>query len=100
MLRELVKPPEVTVADNAIEIMRAWLVDGALQVSLMPSAFDDKAAWGILLADIAHHIADALAESRGYDRGKTIAAIVERFNREIAKPTDQRTGEFVPGDRT
>jgi hypothetical protein len=62
---------------------------------LFPSAFEDPAAWGVLLADIAHHIANALAESEGTDRAAVLAAIRRAFEVETRTPTDEHTGRFM-----
>lgn len=81
-----------------MEVMRAWIVDGKLHVSLMPTAFEKKEAWGILLADVTNHIANALAESKGFDSGKTVAAIADLYNKELSQPTDEPTGQFIDGE--
>ena len=95
MFRELPKPPETQTAAEAMEVIRAWIVDGALHVSLMPTAFEEKEVWGILLADVTNHVANALADATGLDRGKTVAAIAKLYNSELAQPTDEPTGEFI-----
>lgn len=59
---ELDPPDGVDEAESAVEILRAWISDGALLVSLNSSAFGDQAAeWGRLLAEIGHHIAKSAA---------------------------------------
>lgn len=70
--RELPVPDEADDAAAAHEVVRGWLIDNRLVCSLFPSAFDDPAIWGVLLADVAHHIANALAESEGADRGRCL----------------------------
>ena len=99
MFRELAKPPETSTAEKAMEVMRAWVIDGALHVSLMPTAFEKKEAWGILLADVTRHIANALAEAKGLDNAETVAVIANLYNRELNRPTDEPTGEFVDEDK-
>jgi hypothetical protein len=59
---ELDPPDGVDEADEAVELMRAWICDGALLVALNSSAFGDHVAdWGRLLAEVGHHIAKAAA---------------------------------------
>jgi len=42
--------------EEAVEVLRAWIGDGALLVSLNSSAFPDEVRdWGRLLAEIGHH---------------------------------------------
>ncbi len=59
---ELDPPDGVEDADMAVEVLRAWIADGALLVSLNSSAFGDHVEdWGRLLAEVGHHIAKAAA---------------------------------------
>jgi hypothetical protein len=59
---ELDPPDGVVEADSAVEVLRAWVADGALLVSLNSSAFGDQTAeWGRLLAEIGHHLARSAA---------------------------------------
>jgi hypothetical protein len=97
MLRELSIPPDAHKADRAIEVFRGWLIDDGLQCSLLPGVWKDQwEGWGILLADAAHHMADALADSTGKPRPVIMAKIVKALLRELSEPTDEHTGEFVP----
>lgn len=79
-IRPLSVPPEVNNAGEAFELVRGWLIDNHLVCSLFPSAFENHAIWGVLLADIAHHIANALAESEGADRDAVLKTIAKAFN--------------------
>lgn len=92
---ELPIPDEASETDAAHELMRGWLIDNRLVCSLFPSAFEDPAVWGVLLADIANHVANALAECEGADRGEVLAAIRRAFEVEMKSPTDEHTGQFV-----
>ena len=59
---ELDPPDGIDDAAEAVELMRAWIGDGALLVALNSSAFGDHVAdWGRLLAEMGHHIARAAA---------------------------------------
>ena len=63
---ELDRPDGVEDAETAVEVLRAWIGDGALLVSLNSSAFGDQVRdWGRLLAEIGHHVAKA-ASLNGY----------------------------------
>jgi hypothetical protein len=82
---ELDPPDGVEDAETAVEVLRAWIGDGALLVSLNASAFDDHVRdWGRLLAEIGHHVAKA-AELNGYmsedeARGALRQAFVASFD--------------------
>ncbi len=57
---ELEIPDGVPKADQAVEVLRAWIADGALMVSLNADAFGDRVGdWGRLLGEISHHVARA-----------------------------------------
>ena len=80
MVRELpveLDPPDgIDDAAEAVELMRAWIGDGALLVALNASAFGDHVAdWGRLLAEVGHHIARAAALN-GYMREEDAQAML------------------------
>jgi hypothetical protein len=94
-VRELGVPPEAAAARRADEVLRGWVIDRRLVCSLLPGAFEDPRGWGILLADEANHVANALAESGSADRGAVLRAVAAAFNSEMASPTDEHSGQFV-----
>jgi hypothetical protein len=97
-IRQLPVPPEAADADAGLEVLRGWVINNCLVCSLLPGAFEDPAVWGVLLADAAHRIANALAESRGADAAAVRAAISRAFNVEMRTPTDEHTGGYVEGE--
>jgi hypothetical protein len=59
---ELEIPGDVPKADQAVELIRAWIADGSLMVSLNAEAFGDRVGdWGRLLSEVSAHIAKAAA---------------------------------------
>jgi hypothetical protein len=55
-------PEGVPEAKQAVEVVRAWIADGALMLSLNADAFSDRVEdWGRLLGEIGQHIAHAAA---------------------------------------
>ncbi|MBA2127789.1 DUF5076 domain-containing protein [Hyphomicrobium methylovorum] len=61
-LLELEIPDGVPEADQAVELIRAWIADGTLMVTLNGEALGDRMQdWGRLLAQIAHHVARSSA---------------------------------------
>jgi hypothetical protein len=95
MIRELPTPPDSETAEESIELFRGWLIDDCFQCSLFPSAFSDPAVWGMLLADAAHHIANALAETQDVDRQIALKAIFNKFVEEMQSPTDEHSGNHL-----
>jgi len=92
--RDLTVPGEVARDPRASELLRAWVANNGLVCSLRPEIWDDPANWGILLADVARHVANAIEELNGSDPEETLAAIQDLFNRELSNPTDESTGSF------
>lgn len=93
--RMLPVPEAATEDPRSKEMVRAWIAQGALHVSLSVGVWDDAGAWGILLADICRHVANAAAESEGKDREETVRRIRELFDAELDRPTDEPEGRFV-----
>jgi len=92
---ELTAPAEALTDERAIEVVRAWVVHDQLFCSLRPESWDEVGSWGILLADVARHVANALAEDKGLSREDSIRRIRELFDAEMDRPTDEPSGHFV-----
>jgi hypothetical protein len=98
MPQELQIPPSVAGDSNATELIRAWASGGSLVCSLNPTAWpEDQApiAWGILLSDVARHVADALQQSYGLDRASVLDRLRRVFDAELDRPTAETKGGFV-----
>lgn len=92
--RDLTVPGEVARDPRASEVLRAWVANGGLVCSLRPEIWDDPGNWGILLADVARHVANAVHELKGDAPEETLSAIQDYFDRELSNPTDEPTGDF------
>ena len=92
---ELTTPAEALTDERAIEVLRAWVAHDQLFCSLRPESWDEVGSWGILLADLARHVANALAEGKGLSREDSIRHIRELFDAELDQPTDEPSGDFV-----
>jgi hypothetical protein len=89
-------PPEALTDPNGGEILRAWVANEGLHVSLrVPDEWEDPGHWGIMLTDVMRHIADAYRQSQGVDAQVTIARIREMIEAEFSSPTDAPSGGFV-----
>ena len=86
-------PPDVMARDDAIEVLRAFVVDGGLSIAFQ-RAFEEPDMWGLMLVDIARHAARAYSRESEYTEDEALARIVEMFEAEIARPTD--TGKTMP----
>jgi hypothetical protein len=89
---------------RSVEMVRTWIAEEGVHIALnigfweQPErGIDERDAWGILMADMARHIANAHKAEYGRDPRETLIAIREAFEREIEKPTSSHTGAFVKG---
>lgn len=86
-------PPAAEDDPKAFEIVRVWGAHGKEHVSLFWDLWVDPAAWGIMLADLAGHVANALHQERGLDRVATLRKIRSMFNEELDDPKGDPQGK-------
>ena len=101
-MRTLQIPPAAKRDEDAIQMLTAWIAESGLHCTMnvgMWSAAgrNEPAAWGILLADVVRHLANAIESEQGIDRSDVIAEIVDSFQNELESPTSEATGDFHPG---
>lgn len=89
MSKELPIPAKAADAEDAIELARVWVADGNQHVSLATEVWEDPAAWGIALVDLARHLAAAYEQTSGMSRDATLARIRAGFDAEWSSPTDE-----------
>ncbi len=81
-------------------MLGAWIAEEGLHCSLNVSFFEgnghnEQHAWGIVLADVVRHLAEALNKHSGADRQASIELIIEALQIELAEPTSEAEGDFV-----
>ncbi|WP_369723469.1 MULTISPECIES: DUF5076 domain-containing protein [unclassified Bradyrhizobium] len=86
-------PPDVLARDDAVEILRVFVLDGGLSMAFQ-RAFEEPDMWGLLLVDLARHAARAYARESEYTEEDAMNRILEMFQAEIERPTD--TGTTTP----
>jgi len=84
---EALHVPPAALEGGGVEVLRAAIVDGGLHVSLR-RAFDDPEAWGMLIADLARHVARIYATEDKFPEEETIERIRALFDAEMDSPTD------------
>ena len=96
-------PPAALRDEDAVELARVWIAECGLHCSLKVGMYaadggmsQETRAWGMILADMAGHIADALSGQGMADRNELFQAIVDRFDEETSRPTSTRTGSVPP----
>lgn len=89
--------PDVAQRDKAsFEVLRVWIAEQGQHVSIRSGAWEDPFAWGIVLADLARHIAHAheLQDDK-IDSEAFLERLLEGFHAEIDNPTDEPEGEVT-----
>ncbi len=87
---ELDIPDGVGEADQAVEMLRAWIGDGALMLSLNADGFGDRIMdWGRILGEIAHHVARAAKLNGHMSDHEALQSVREGFDAAMrsAQPT-------------
>lgn len=78
---ELDLPDGTSEARQAVEVIRAWIADGGLLVSINSDAFGERLnEWGRLLAQIGHHVARSASLRGEMKEHEALAAIKEGFD--------------------
>jgi hypothetical protein len=93
-INELPMPPLAAAAARAAEVARVWIADGKQHVTLNALAWNDPAAWGLLLADLAKHVASAYQQAEDRDYSEVLGRIKDSFDMEWNHATDSPTGSF------
>ena len=92
-------PPAALRDTNSVEMARIWIAEQGLHCSLKIGMYAEQdgltetRAWGIILADIAGHVADALSADGLAGKAELLEAIIDSFNDEVSAPSSGRTGE-------
>lgn len=94
--RSLSIPPAAQRDKASFEVMRVWIAEQGQHVSIQSGAWDDPFAWGIVLADLARHVANAhQMQNLKIDREAFLERLLEGFHAEIENPTDEPEGEVT-----
>ena len=93
-MKPLPIPPAAEINVESTEVLRLWKVPKiGQQVILRHDAWEDPAAWGLMLVDIAQHVARAFTQE-GQDQEEVFQRILAGFCAEIESPTDTPRGEL------
>lgn len=78
---------------RSLEVLRVWIANGEQHVALAFGMWEDPSAWGLLLADLARHIAEAHAQQDdGVDAEDFLEQIRAGLEAELDAPTDEVSG--------
>jgi hypothetical protein len=92
---ELAPPPAAAGDAKSFEIARLWVADGAQYAALRTDVWPDPAAWGIVLAELARHVALAYQSKDGHELEDALERLLAGFYAEIEAPSDLTTGEIA-----
>lgn len=94
-IQELEIPDGVRDAKEAVEVLRAFIGDGALHVIFDPETFrHDVSEWGRLLSDVAHHVARAVAMDGQMAEAEALAAVRHAFERGVGSEPVTASGKI------
>ena len=85
--RELEVPPIASINTQAVEVLRVWAAPGQPQQLTLRTTWKDAGAWGLLLADVARHAANAYADE-GQNRDEVLGKIRQLLDSEFSRSTD------------
>lgn len=91
---QLLIPDAARKDPKSFELLRVWVANGGQHVSLSAGAWNDPAAWGIMLADLARHVANSYQQDQGADRLQVLQRIKAGFEAELSSPTDDPSGHI------
>jgi len=106
-LSDQLRIPEAAGKDpRSLELLRVWIADQDQHVSLRVGVWEDPFAWGLVLADLAGHIANTYVQQQGsqkhgqqgkkkMSRAEVLERIVDGFDAEMAGDSDESVGEVV-----
>jgi hypothetical protein len=104
-MRKVLPIPDPALRDDdAVEMIRVWIAEKGLHCAMNVGLYSNRdgasetGAWGIILADVARHVAMALAESGPVaSRQRHLEQITSALETELANPTSPVAGKFVTG---
>lgn len=87
-IEELEIPQVVIQSNQKTELARIWLADGDQIAVISPRLWDDPGVWGLMLVDLAKHVAQAYERS-GVPSSLALLKIKEAFDIEWSHSTAQ-----------
>ena len=91
---KLIIPDAAKSDPKSFELLRVWVAHKGQHVSLRTGVWEDPAAWGLMLADLARHVANSYQQEAGLDRSKTLQRIKAALDIELASSTDEPSGQI------
>ena len=86
--------PPAALEHGGTEVLRAVIIDGDLHVSLR-RAFEEADTWGVLLAEVARHVARIYATENGVTEEEVIEELRAAFESEMDSPGEPGTTNAI-----
>src|SRR5215470_6853443 len=101
-MRTLVIPPAAQRDEDSIQMLSAWIAENQLHCTLNVGMWEangksEARSWGIMLADVIRHLANAIGEKHGVATDVTIREVSVALEAELADPTSRAAGAFHVG---
>ena len=93
-LEELPIPDVVRHSGQCAELVRVWLADGSQVVTISDRLWNDPGTWGLMLVDLAKHVARAYAQN-GVPEEFALAKIREAMAAEWTTATDSSATKLM-----
>jgi hypothetical protein len=84
---QLAIPDEAVRDSKSFELLRVWIANDNQIVSLRSEVWEDPAAWGMMLADLARHVVNTYEPAAASDRDQILNRIKLGFEVEMQSPT-------------
>ena len=86
--------PEAAQSDaKSFDLLRVWVAHNDQHVSLRTGVWDDPAAWGLMLADLAKHIVSSYGQHVPLDRLNTLKRLKAAFDVELQSSMNATSGD-------
>ena len=92
---QLAVPPAAAADPKSFELVRAWVAQGDLHVSMQMGGWEDPTAWGVVLADLVRHVARFYADKKRLEPEQTIARIRDAMDAELDGEEDSEESDLV-----
>jgi hypothetical protein len=92
--QELDIPPKAKADPDSREVLRMWMGTEGQHVCLRHIIDNDPAAWGLMLVDIARHVANAYNQQGIKPYDEVLARIKWGFDVEWRNPTERARGSI------
>ena len=97
-MNELPIPPIALTDARARELLRVWAAKGAQHVTIAAGLWADPAACGIMLVDLARHLARAYEQQGTHTLDDALSRIYAGFDAEKGHSTSKATGQLIGRD--